>query len=117
MNEKNPSISLRNPSVEFPVWHNVDNIPGGTREWEEQLEKQDVRSRVSPTVFSQHGLICKDCLNQSANDKCDSYAEARGVGKFAESSCRGLIYQHETPHIQVSLATLILHNSEFEIQV
>ncbi|PFX25350.1 hypothetical protein AWC38_SpisGene10049 [Stylophora pistillata] len=78
------------------------NIPEGTRELEEQLEKQDVRSRVSPAVFrSQSGLECKDRLNQSANDKCDSYAEARGVGKFAESLCRGLIFQHETPHIQL----------------
>lgn len=45
-----------------------------------------MRSHVSPAVFSQRGLEYKDRLNQSANDKCDSYAEAGGVGKFAEST-------------------------------
>ena len=63
------------------------------------------------------GFKYKAHLDQSGNDKCDSLSEARGVGEFAESLYRGLIFEHETPYILVSLVTTAFHNSDFQIQV
>ena len=111
MNAEASSISLQIPGLRYY------NISGGTRELEEQLKKPGVRSHVSTAVFSQRGFKCKARLDQSANDKCDGFAEARGVGKFAESLYRGLIFEHETPYTLVSLVTTAYHNSYFEIQV
>ena len=111
MNEEDSSISLRISCLRYY------NISGGTRELEEQLKKPGVRSHVPTAVFSQRGFMCKARLDQSGNDKCDGFAEARGVGKFAESLYIGLIFEHETPYILVSLVTTAYHNSYFEIQV
>ena len=111
MNAEDPSISLQISCLRYY------NISGGTRELEEQLKKPGVRSHVSTAVFSQRGFKYKAHLDQSGNDKCDSLAEARGVGEFAESLYRGLIFEHETPYILVSLVTTAFHNSDFQIQV
>ena len=104
MNTEDSSISLQISCLRYY------NISGGTRELEEQLKKPGVRSHVSTAVFSQRGFMCKARLDQSANDKCDGFSEARGVGKFAESLYRGLIFEHETPYILVSLVTTAFHN-------